>query len=233
MDGDDLEEIIDEHIVAPVEQGLDKVKEHPRHYQMGFQTVGDLGLTASGLLTQDYGRAATGIMGTVRDVSYFPLRKVLEGGHAETIVSVVALGTNVPQLIRAASAPETAAVALVMTGWSLKAMPGLLSTLSSENVHGFISKPFQKLRDVFAGANATIFGTLPAMIFASRGVMQMADGITRKDPSAMAAGLCFIFGGVAGYYAGKKHFGPQPVTAGPALDQVPDDTNKPDAPGPV
>ncbi len=232
MDSDDLDDIIDEHVVAPVEQGLEKVKEHPRHFQMGFQTAGDLGLTVSGVLTQDYGRAATGIMGTVRDVSYFPMRKILEGGNAETIVSVIALGTNVPQLMRAASTPETAAVALVMAGWSLRALPGLLSTLSSERVHDAISKPFQKLRDVFAGASATIFGTIPSMIFASRGVMQMADGITRKDPSAMAAGLFFIFGGVAGYYAGKKHFGPQPAAGGPALDEGQGDANKPDAPGP-
>lgn len=232
MDGDDIEKIVDEHIVAPVEEGLEKVKEHPRHFQMGFQTAGDLGLTASGLLMQDYGRAATGIMGTVRDISYFPLRKVLEGGNAETIVSVVALGTNIPQLMRAASTPETAAVALVMTGWSLKAMPGLLSTLSSERVHDFVSKPVQKLRDVFAGANAMIFGTLPALFFASRGVMQMADGAGRDDRWAMAAGLFFIFGGVANYYAGRKHFGPQAST--PAIpDQGPDDSNKPGAPGPV
>jgi len=230
MDSDDLGDVIDEHVIAPVEQGIEKVKEHPRHFQMGFQTAGDVGLAASGLLTQDYGRAATGIMGTVRDVSYFPLRKILEGGHAETIVSVVAIGTNMPQLLRAATTPETAAVALVMTGWSLKAMPGLLSTLSSEKIHDVVSKPVQRLRDSFGTASATVFGTLPAMFFASRGVMQMADGITRKDPSAMAAGLFFILGGIANYYAGRKHFG-QHTPSAPVPG--PDETNKPGAPGPV
>jgi hypothetical protein len=218
-------DLVEEKVSSSCEEGLEKVRQHPRHFQWGFQTLGDIGLSVSGLLTQNYGRAATGILGTVRDASFFPLRKVLAGSHAETICSVVALGTNMPQLLRSASPPETAAAALVMTGWTLKAMPGLLHGLSSESVHEFISRPVQSLKDNFAGASATLFGTMPAAIFATRGAMQMADGITRRDPSAMAAGLCFIFGGVAGYYAGRKHLTP-PVPAGDA------DNGKNDVPRP-
>ena len=69
----------------------------------------------------------------------------------------------------------------------------------------------QRRKDVFANSSAAVFGTLPAMIFTTRGAMQMTDGISRKDVSAIVAGLCFIFGGVAGYYAGRKHLQPAPA----------------------
>ncbi len=194
-----------------IEPAGEKLRKHPRHFHWGFQTLGDIGLSLSGLLTQNYGRAATGILGTVRDVSFFPLRRILKSGHAETICAVTALGTNIPQLVRAASGPETAAVALVMTGWSLKAVPGVMNGLASDSVHSIVRTPVQRLKDSFAEASPTLFGTVPSAIFATRGAMQVADGITRKDPSAIVAGLCFIFGGVASYYAGRKHLQPAPV----------------------
>jgi hypothetical protein len=46
----------------------------------------------------------------------------------------------------------------------------------------------------------------------------------------MAAGLFFILGGIANYYAGRKHFG-QHTPSAPVSG--PDETNKPGAPGPV
>ena len=201
---DKVGEKVSSEIIEPCGEGL---KKHPRHVHWGFQTLGDIGLSISGALTQNWGRAATGILGTVRDVSFFPLRKYM-AGHADTICSVVALGTNIPQLMRAATGPETAAVALVMTGWSLKAAPGLLDGLASDSVHRFIRKPMQSLKEAFSASSAMLFGTIPSMIFSARGVMQLTDGLTRHDRSAQLAGLCFIFGGVASYFAGRKHLQP-------------------------
>lgn len=190
----------------------------------GLQVMGGLMLGASGVVDGNNGRAITGFGNATRNVTWFPIKKMLGERTAQVIAPVLAVTTNMPQLMSATSLAEQGAATAVIAAYTLMAMPEI-KALASEALDKFKGKKeieknngfFEKLK--VKVSESKVFGIVkrtwddsselarkfagtaikhgPAALLASRASLQIVDGYMRDDYAMMASGVAFLAGSLA------------------------------------
>lgn len=208
------------------------IKNRSNDLFFGLQTAGGVLLGLSGLFDGNMGRMTTGIANSTRNTIWFPLKKYMPSEDvALTVASTLAVGTNVPQLMGSASVYELAAASLVISAYSMKAIPGF-GSLGIKAYHKATGKkpvpppsPFWKavvkaadsevmgvetkslstqITDTFKSAAVQTMQYGPAALLAARAAMQIADGIVRQDYNAAGAGVAYMTGSVVWFIGACK-----------------------------
>lgn len=207
------------------------IKNRSNDLFFGLQTAGGVLLGVSGYLDGNMGRLTTGIANSTRNTIWFPLKKYMPSEDvALTVASTLAVGTNVPQFMSSASIYEMIAASLVISAYSMKAVPGFSSLgvkaynkitgkkpakenpflsavvrVADSEVMGVEEKSLStQVTDKFKGVAVQGMQYGPPVLLAGRAVMQIADGVVRQDYSAAGAGVAYLTGSVVWFIGACK-----------------------------
>ena len=194
------------------------MKDRGRDWFYFLHGAADLCLLASGHLTDNAGRFATGALGVGRNASWFLLKKVAMRSHADIMTSFAAAASNIPQLVTSASVPESIAVSLVVAAYTMRGGTrlgrSLIETHSSFNQPspedpGVLAAFRHKFKDAFNETSGGVLMKLPPFLLMGRAVMQLTDGVMREDYSAIAAGAVFMIAATGLMIFDNRNVGPR------------------------
>lgn len=185
----------------------DHMKGRGRDWFYFLHGAADLCLLLSGHLTENAGRLVTGALGVGRNASWFLLKKVALRSRADILTSFAAAASNIPQLVTSATLPETIAVSLVVSAYTMRGgtrlgrslieahgsfEPMLPDSSSNSGLARHYDTIRQQFKNAFNESSGSILMKLPPYLLMGRAMLQTTDGVMRKDYSAIAAGLTFL-----------------------------------------